>query len=381
MSISKQIVVTGSTGFLGGHFIRTYLSHFPAQVHALIRGGDHAECQRKLHNNLDVIYQSYSEPAIPTAVTNSINCFCADIEHPDLGMRETDIQQLKQWQIDEFWHFAASLNFEEDKAEKIFSQNVNGARNTLLLAKKLGAKRFIYISTAYTAGKLSGMIPESIHDVSNFNNTYEKSKHLAEKTVAELAEELGMQLTICRPSIVIGPAQTKQTGGTRDGLYGFIREMIKLKQVMSNTPDYIRIRGNKDTLVNFIPVDKVMDDIVELVLRDFDQPIYHLSATGCLTISEVFTIIQQQLNVKNVAIAPQLEESDMSRLEKMLQRRTLFYSGYVNHSKHFERSLSGRWEMQRADLERFVQSGIAEISSERIAKRSSAKAPPLKQIA
>jgi len=375
---TKHIIVTGATGFLGGHFIRTYLGHFSAQVHALIRGQNQFECQQKLQRNLDTVYQSYGEAASPSSVFQHIRCLCADIEQANLGLREPDLRQLTQQPIDEFWHFAASLNFEEDKAEKIFSQNVNGARNTLLLAKKLGAKRFIYISTAYTAGKLSGLIPETLHSVAQFNNTYEKSKFLAEKAVAELAQQLDIALTICRPSIVIGPEQTRQTGGTRDGLYGFIREMIKLKQVIHGAPSLIRIRGNQDTLINFIPVDRVMADILELVENDFHQPIYHLCATGCMSIGDVFDTIQRQLNIDNLVITPHLEEPDMSRLEKMLQRRTLFYSGYVNHSKQFQRGLTTRWEMQPAALEHFVRVGIEEISQERQAKR---RQPELKQIA
>lgn len=371
MSSTKHIAVTGATGFLGGHFIRSYLSHYPAQVHAFIRGNSLAECQQKFDNNMHVIYDSYSENSAPLSLLESVNCITGDIEHTDLGLAEEKIYNLRQHFIEEFWHFAASLNFEEQKSKKIFSQNVNGALNTLLLAKKIGVKRFIYISTAYTAGTLSGEIPEAIHDVSQFNNTYEKSKNLAEKTVAQKAKELGIALTICRPSIVIGPEKTKLTGGTRDGLYGFIREMIKLKGAITDNSDGVRIHGNKDTLVNFIPVDRVMDDILELVSRNFDRPIYHLSATGCLTISEVFSIIQDQLGINNVAIAADLDEDAMSRIEKMIQRRTLFYSGYVNHSKLFQRTLSGKWEMRRADLERFIQSGIEEISQERIAKRTS----------
>lgn len=370
MSEYKTIAVTGATGFLGGHFVRMYLNHFPATLHAIVRGASLDECRMKIERNMETVHTSYSEPCPIGRYVNSINCIRGNIEQRDLALLPDDIALLQTQNIDEFWHFAASLNFEEQKSEQIFAQNVEGAKNTLSLAKKIGAKHFIYISTAYTAGTLSGDIPECMHSVTNFNNTYEKSKHLAESVIAEQAAAMGLRLTICRPSIVIGPDQTKQTGGTRDGLYGFLREMLKLKSAFEQYTETVRIAGNKDTLMNFIPVNRVMDDILELISRNFDKPVYHLSATHCLTVGEVFDVIQEQIGITNVFVAEDLATEDMSRLERALQRRTLFYSGYVHHSKKFQRSLTGKWTMRKEELEAYVQVGLEEIAQERTAKRT-----------
>lgn len=370
MSERKKIAMTGATGFLGGHFVRMYINHFPAAIHAVIRGASTEECRAKFMRNMETVHASYSEQCPLEKYSLSVNCIKGNIEQTDLGLSGNDIDLLQAQRIHEFWHFAASLNFEEKKSEQIFSQNVEGALNTLALAKKAGANHFIYISTAYTAGTLSGDIPERIHCVKQFNNTYEKSKHLAENVIAEQARKLYLPLTICRPSIVIGPDQTKQTGGTRDGLYGFLREMMKLKTAFEQNAEVVRIAGSRDTLINFIPVNRVMDDILELISRKFDQPVYHLSATECLTVGEVFNVIQKEIGIENVLIDEQLTEANMSRLERALQRRTVFYSGYVQHSKKFQRSLSGQWSMRKEELEAFVQVGLEEITQEHLTRRN-----------
>ena len=60
------------------------------------------------------------------------------------------------------WHFAATLAYESRNREMIFRRNLEGTKHVLELAQRLGAKRFIYVSTAFVAGKRSGDIPETL---------------------------------------------------------------------------------------------------------------------------------------------------------------------------------------------------------------------------
>lgn len=63
--------------------------------------------------------------------------------------------------INEFWHFP-----EEQESEEVYG--------VLELARKHCVGRFIYLSSAYTVGRQSGLIPEQLHYLHReFHNRFE----------------------------------------------------------------------------------------------------------------------------------------------------------------------------------------------------------------
>lgn len=70
--------------------------------------------------------------------------------------------RLRSRGIHQFWHFAASLNFEEKSRKKIWSQNVEGTFDVLDLARRAGIPEFVYCSTACSAGRSVGMVDEEL---------------------------------------------------------------------------------------------------------------------------------------------------------------------------------------------------------------------------
>ncbi len=142
-------VVTGATGFLGSNVVRSLLD--ARELVLIISRDGWGRCEQLFGKDVE-----------------GLKVISSDLS----GLRELTLQD-KSWRGATFWHIAANLQFEERYRKDIFDTNVNGTRTAIEFASHIGCDKFIYISTAYTAGNLMGLIPESLHQPTNFNNVYE----------------------------------------------------------------------------------------------------------------------------------------------------------------------------------------------------------------
>ncbi len=212
---SGNAFVTGATGFLGSHFIAGAAGP-TGGLWALVRGANAAVAQQRLTQRLG--------PSAPP-----VEVVLGDIEREAGGLSEADLGSLADAGIGDFWHFAATLAYEaRATARMILRRNVEGTQRVLLLAHRVGARRFIYVSTAFVAGKRTGAIPEELHEITEhgFNNVYEESKCRAEHEVMRLGREFGMDVRILRPPIVVGPTSDFSSGGSDSGFYGFANLLV-----------------------------------------------------------------------------------------------------------------------------------------------------------
>jgi len=361
------ILVTGTTGFLGSHFLLWLSQHRSSRVFALVRGTSEEHRRTRLTLSLQTAADGYRPQPDWKKIAADTQVVGGDIEEPLCGVGEADRRMLADTGIRELWHFAASLNFEESRRDLIRSQNIGGPRHAIALASALGAQRFIYVSTAYTAGAEDGTFAEVLHPrISRFSNVYEESKCEAEHLVTELCRQHALQLTILRPSIVIGCSHTYAPAGTSSGLYGFIREIHRLRRRLERTSEVVRIQADPHTPLNFIPVDAVMRDIMALIESDFASgPILHLSAMGGVSVGHLVASISRQLGIENLTVACSDPDS-LSPLEQLLSRRITFYGSYLRSRKEFSRSLPARWEVRDEDFMRFVAEGVRMLAARRI---------------
>ncbi len=130
--------------------------------------------------------------------------------------------------------------------------NVEGTRAMLELARAVGARRFVHVSTAYVSGAHSGEFTEEMLG-SEFRNTYEQTKCEAERLFADVS---GMEVAIARPSIVMGESDTGWTPAF-NVLYWPLRAFARgLFDVVPAKPE-----GRVDV----VPVDYVADGIFKLI--------------------------------------------------------------------------------------------------------------------
>jgi dihydroflavonol-4-reductase len=91
----------------------------------------------------------------------------------------------------------------------MFHTNVDGSAEVIRSAHAAGVRRVVYTSSASAVGELEGTVgrEDSAHRGS-YLSRYERSKHLAERTVLALATDLGVDVVAVNPSSVQGPGRT-----------------------------------------------------------------------------------------------------------------------------------------------------------------------------
>lgn len=134
--------------------------------------------------------------------------------------------RLSDYGIDEVIHCAGCLDYFDDV--KLDAVNVQLTAQLLALAADLAVRRFVFISTAYSAGYCATPILESLcADPARDPTSYTRSKRTAERLVAAS----GLPYLIVRPSILIGESVTGRYSGKRYGLY---QQWMGLERLMTD---------------------------------------------------------------------------------------------------------------------------------------------------
>lgn len=360
----KTLFLTGATGFLGGHFLFWKIRQ-PCHVFALVRGESVEQAHARLLSALQGVAASYKLPLPEAELAAKLTVILGNMTGQLCQVSEQDQSTLQAAGIDEFWHCAASLKFEDRHRDEIHSHNIAGTRNVLALAQQVQARRYLHISTAYSSGKLSGDIPEALHPLDiEYNNYYEESKNHAEHLVADFCAEHSIDYRILRPSIIMGPLATHHSGGTRFGIYGFTRELFRLRDTLSRIEQPLRLVGASDAVANLAPVDQCVRDMLTLSHQGFGtQRIFHLSNTSDLALPEVIDQVDRHVGTRCLKVVP-IRDSDTSPLEELFDQRTRFYGGYYQTRKRFLRSAPPQAPVGWSDFELYLSAYLQELTAQ-----------------
>jgi nucleoside-diphosphate-sugar epimerase len=356
----KTVYMTGGTGFLGSHFIRNYLSTREYGVQCFVRGTNDEECTQRLKRAILAVNGSY--PGKPALSLDGVTAIRSDITLPHLGLsREWLDTARREPPGSTFFHFASSLKIEEKNKDVIYDHNINGLRNAVDVASALRCGVFFYISTAYAVGVYEGSVAEQLHRPAAFNNYYEETKCAAEHLITALCGAKGIRLVIVRPSVVIGPSESCQTGGSTTGLYGLIREMLRLKRHLKQVHATVAAYANPDAGVNLIPVDYVCHDIFQLFKDpNVQSGVHHATADNNVNIAALVALIARHLQISNVILErpERFDSQRASAIEKMLARTTAYYNSITCTTKHFEKNDGTKWILGMDEVERYVIEGV-----------------------
>lgn len=326
-------VLTGVTGFIGAAMALELLRRTGDQLVALVRPGERGADDRFRRAMADAA-AAYEVDPVDLSRCRVVS---GDLRLPECGVTE----DLGGGRL-VFWHCAASLRYEDRYADEIVATNVEGTRNALALAERLGAERFNYISTAYVAGKASGVIPEAPVDQVETNNCYEHSKVEAERLVGAAT---AFRTRILRPSIIIGHGRTK-AATTFSGFYGFLRQLVQLRGMLDRAQEglgertVLRMRVDPDARVNLAPVDAAAEELVRLGLADGPDGVFHVTHPAPPAAGG---IIRQMCRAAGLAEPLFVTDTrDFTWLDEKLDTRIGFYRSYLVGDKQFQRARTDR---------------------------------------
>lgn len=242
----KKIFLTGVTGFLGQELMRLLLAE-GAEIVCLTRPGKTADARGRVTAALAGSGLDPDRVAVAEG----------DLAQPRFGLAAADWDRLAA-ETSNIVHCAADVRFNQplDKIRKI---NVDGVGHILDLAAACrrsnpNFERLDYVSTAYVAGRRTGVaMEEELEHSSGFKNSYEQTKHEAEKMVRERRGE--MPVAIYRPAIVLG-ASGDGVAKPNNVIYPMLKVFARWRLAA--------VPANAATRLDLVPVDYVARSLIAI---------------------------------------------------------------------------------------------------------------------
>ncbi|MFO8051657.1 MAG: NAD-dependent epimerase/dehydratase family protein [Thermoplasmatota archaeon] len=182
-----RYMITGATGFVGGHLARKLLDQ-GHELNALVRDMEKAKWLKERGTNLfkgDITEKGTLYPAAEG--------------------------------VDGIFHLAAWYKIGARDSSKAEDINVNGTRNVLEVMKELSIVKAVYTSTLAVFSDTNGkMVDEGYRFQGKHLSEYDRTKWKAHYEVALPMIKDGLPLVIVQPGVVYGPGDTSSTGEMMD---------------------------------------------------------------------------------------------------------------------------------------------------------------------
>ncbi len=219
-----NVILTGSTGFLGSQLAKALRTKADVDLTAAVR--------RRIE--------------IPAA-------YIVEVQGLDANTDWTTALINQQVVI----HAAARAHIMKDEIADPLAEyrkvNVDGSLNLARQAAAAGVKRFIFISSIKVNGEQTALgLPFTADSIPSPEDYYGISKWEAEQGLQKLAAETGMEIVIIRPPLIYGPS-----------VKGNFASMIKLVEKALPLP-----LGSVHNKRSFVAVD----NLVDLIITCIDHP-------------------------------------------------------------------------------------------------------------
>ncbi len=268
LAASKDIMLTGATGFLGAFLLHELLLRTDAKIHCLARGA------KPPVERITMNLQSYG--LWSPDFQDRIAPVSGDLSEPLLGLSQDQFDTLSN-QVDAIYHCAAELNLLKNYTA-LKPENVFGVQEILRLAGQGKPKGVHYISTIgvfFSLGKKEMILESDQFSSQDLFSGYAQSKWVAEKLIHQ-AQARGIPCVIYRPGLISGSSQSGITNGK-----DFASRLVLGAYQMGLYHD----RGIQ---MNIVPVDFVSQAITHLSTQEAVYgEVFHLTNLENIEISNV----------------------------------------------------------------------------------------------
>ena len=234
-----EVLLTGSTGFLGAHLLHELLANTTARVWCLVRARDAAHALQRITDAA----ASYELGDLPS---DRVVPLPGDLASPHLGLSPGEFRELAR-STDVIYHAGAVVNFIYPY-EQLRAANVAGTREVIRLA---GLGRGIPVHYVSSTAVLAGLGVMGVREVTEdtplahpdrLGVGYVETKFVAEELLRNAARA-GLPVAIYRPLDIIGSRRT--------GAWNTATEMCALIRFITDTG----LAPGIDLPLDFIPAD------------------------------------------------------------------------------------------------------------------------------
>ena len=275
-----SIILTGATGFLGIHVLRSFLEDYDGRIYCLMRRGTYDNCERRLKNML----MYYFDDPFAKLFGTRIFCIEGDITDKDSlsAMRDIDAETVINCAAC-VKHFA-----NDDILDRV---NVGGVKNLIDVCVESG-KRLVQISTTSVAGE--GSIDDAqrlIHENELYfgqrlDNDYVRTKFMAERAVLEARVKRGLDGMVIR----VGNLMSRLSDGEFQINYitnSFMRSLKAYKNIGMFPVDLL------EAPAEFSPIDSTAGAILALTASESKFCVFHAYNDHIINMADVIYAMKE----------------------------------------------------------------------------------------
>lgn len=242
----EKILVTGATGFTGGHLART-LARRGKAVRALVR-----DPQRAAHLQALGIELARGDLLDPASLAQAM-----------VGVHTV-------------YHVAATFREEKISEERMWATNALGVQHMLEMAIRAGVGRFVHVSTVGVHGAIE-QPPADENAPYKPEDRYQKSKLAGEKIALDIMRRGELPVVVLRPAGIYGPGD---------------RRFLKLFRAVKR--GYFVMLGPGTALYQLVYIDDLVDGIILCgTVDNAVGNVYILTGEPAVTLNQLIAFIAE----------------------------------------------------------------------------------------